>query len=186
MAYPQSVTSSEGLRHFWLTGQDDHSILRATKQTCPSFAGFVKSSQTGEKEMSKVHILGALLAVTCCASTVLAQDSGQRQATFLGAMQNPGVSPNYSPTDSLVKPFLPTMDAATYAGLKDQGALMPSGIKPGAGLASSVRPRRQTVNIGFAGIDRFGAADQEFIYTPPDVNTASGQGQIVEVTNNCW
>lgn len=126
-----------------------------------------------------------LLAFTCPAFTLVAQNVGQRDATFVGAIQTPGVTPNNNPTGERTTPFLPTMDAGTYAAFKNQAGAMPSGTKPGAGLGASLsQPSRNTVNLGFTGVDRFGAADQGFVYTPPDINTASGQGQIVEVTND--
>jgi hypothetical protein len=130
------------------------------------------------------HVLGSFLILTCCASTIVAQDSGQKVATFQGVIQNPGITPSDNPTGSRVKPFMSTIDPASYKALKDLAAASPFGIKPSAGVASSSGPRPLTLGVSFAGTDRLGAADQGFVYTPPDVNTASGNGQIVEVTNN--
>ena len=131
------------------------------------------------------HVLGALLVLTCCASTVTAQDSGQKEAIFLGAIQNPGITVNEPTISSRVIPFLPTMDAATYAALKAQAAAAPAGVKPGGGLTLSRALTPETLNKQFAGLDRPGSADQGFVYTPPDVNSASGRGgQVMEVTNN--
>jgi hypothetical protein len=95
-----------------------------------------------------------------------------------------GITPSGPAGSTTVKPFFPTMDPATYGALKRQAAAASLGGKPG-GLAPSRRGvRPETLNLSFAGLDRPGSADQGFIYTPPDVNTAAGQGQVMEVTNN--
>jgi hypothetical protein len=138
------------------------------------------------KNLAKALYMGlALLAFTCSSSVAIAADSDTRDATFVGVFNNSGITPSAPSATSSVKPFLPTMDAATYATLKSQAAAVASVSKPVGGLVpSGRRTTPETLNISFPGLDRFGSADQGFIYTPPDVNIASGRGQVMEVTNN--
>src|SRR6266851_2317634 len=143
---------------------------------------------TKSKNLAKAPYLlvVALLVLTCGSSIVMAEDSGIKDASFVGVVDAPGITPSTRRGRSLVKPFLPTMDAADYANLKAQAAAASAGVKPGRALLAPSRRgvRPQTLNLSFAGLDRLGSADQGFIYTPPDVNTAAGQGQVMEVTNN--
>jgi hypothetical protein len=146
----------------------------------------VRTATKSKKLARAPYMLGVtLLAFACCSSIVMAEDAGMRDATFVGVMDKPGITPSGRAVSSKVMPLFPTMNAATYAALKSRAASASQGIKPGRGLAPSRRGARpETLNLSFAGLDRFGSADQGFIYTPPDVNTAAGQGQIMEVTNN--
>jgi hypothetical protein len=142
---------------------------------------------TKSKKLAKApYTLGvALLVSTYCSSIAMAEDAGTRDATFVGVIDQPGITPSGPAVNSRVIPVLPTMDAATYGALKSQAASAPLGAKAGRGLAplrQGVRP--ESLNLSFPGLDRFGSADQGFIYTPPDVNIAAGQSQVMEVTNN--
>jgi hypothetical protein len=142
---------------------------------------------TKSKTLAKTAYMWGLtlLAFTCGSSVVMAEDSDTRDATFVGVFNNSGITASAPATSSSVKRFFPTMDAATYATLKSQAASAASVSKPGGGLAPFRRGTTlKTLNISFPGLDRPGSADQGFIYTPPDVNIASGQSQIMEVTNN--
>jgi hypothetical protein len=145
------------------------------------------TAATKSKKLAKTpYMLGlTLLTFTCCSSIVMAEDAGVRDAIFVGVIDKPGITPSDPVVNSQVKPFFPTLDPTTYGALKGRAAAASRGIKPGGGLAPSRRGATpKTLNLSFAGLDRFGSADQGFIYTPPDVNTAVGQGQVIEVTNN--
>ena len=89
----------------------------------------------GQLDMAPCTLGLTLLAFTFGSSIAVAEDAGTRGATFVGAMNNPGVTLNAPTSKSVVIPFLPTMDAATYAALKSQAAATPLGVKPGKGLA---------------------------------------------------
>src|SRR6266851_1612743 len=145
----------------------------------------------GKAVANAAPLLGALLFLTHCPSTAMGQErpggeggerSGGRDAGFLGAKKHPKFTPSEAPTRSYVKPHLPTMDANTYDALKAQAAAENPTSSPFRSQGMAVQPR--TLNITFPGLDRFGSSDQGFVFTPPDVNSAVGLGQIVEVTNN--
>ena len=77
---------------------------------------------------------------------------------------------------------LPTMDFQEYAYLKaaaEASASVSASTRPRSGLGSG---SAVVQNFDFNGNDRFGSADQGFIFTPPDVNTAMGLGRVTELS----
>lgn len=159
-------------------------MTRTRKQTC-------KRILYGHLVDRKIPLFVAtLLAMGLASLPLAAQETpgvgrGERTATFVGQMTAPAKSVAVeSPRQQSVKPFLPTMDFGEYMNLKAAAnasaataTLSNRGAAPGSDSAV-------VLNFDFNGTDRFGSADQGFIYTPPDINSAAGQGQIVEVTND--
>jgi len=126
-----------------------------------------------------------LLVMAVASSPLVAQaEQGKRTMTFLGERGTLAASaPVQAPRGAFVKPHLPTMDFDEYAYLKAaaNASISTSAARLGSALESG---STSILNFSFLGKDRLGSADQGFIYAPPDVNTAMGLGQIVEVTNN--
>jgi len=108
---------------------------------------------------------------------------GERTGQFLGKVTLPSRVAAGRPSAEVVKPHWPTMDFGEYANLKAAADAAAASLPK---LGSPLGPAStSTLNVNFPGLDRFGSADQGFIFTPPDVNSAAGiLGQIVEVTNN--
>lgn len=138
---------------------------------------------------NRTLLFTTLLVITVASSPLAAQvpqvGKGERTVTFLGEKKAQAQSaPIANPRAVHTPRHLPTMDFQEYAYLK-------AAAEASASVSASTRPRSDlgsgsavVQNFDFNGNDRLGSADQGFIFTPPDVNTAMGLGQIVEVTNN--